>query len=103
MRGHTAHATPREAEAFTLTILRLFEASCATSWRSRRCPGRKSDSEKFAGAQRTYSVEAMMGGKHWALQAGTSHFFGDNFGRRSIFSTSIAMAPASTPTPPPGR
>ena len=79
--GHTAHATPEEAEAFTLTILRLFEDFLRDFLAIPTIPGRKSDSEKFAGARRTYSVEAMMGGKHWALQAGTSHFFGDNFGK----------------------
>ena len=79
--GHTAHATPEEAEAFTLTILRLFEEFLREFLAIPTIPGRKSDSEKFAGAQRTYSVEAMMGGKHWALQAGTSHYFGDNFGK----------------------
>jgi prolyl-tRNA synthetase len=44
-------------------------------------PGVKSESEKFAGAHRTYTVEAMMGGKNWALQAGTSHDLADNFSR----------------------
>ncbi len=79
--GHTAHATPEEAEAFTLTILTLFEKFLREFLAIPTIPGRKSDSEKFAGAQRTYSIEAMMGGKHWALQAGTSHYFGDNFGK----------------------
>ncbi len=44
-------------------------------------PGLKTESEKFAGALRTHTVEAMMGGKRWALQAGTSHDLGDHFGR----------------------
>jgi prolyl-tRNA synthetase len=44
-------------------------------------PGEKTESEKFAGALKTYTVEAMMGGKRWALQAGTSHNLGDHFGR----------------------
>jgi prolyl-tRNA synthetase len=44
-------------------------------------PGLKTESEKFAGALRTHTVEAMMGGKFWALQAGTSHDLGDHFGR----------------------
>lgn len=79
--GHTAHATAEEAEAFTLAILRLFERFLREVLAIPTIPGRKSDAEKFAGAQRTYSVEGMMGGKHWALQAGTSHYFGDNFGR----------------------
>jgi prolyl-tRNA synthetase len=43
--------------------------------------GIKTESEKFAGALRTHTVEAMMGGKFWALQAGTSHDLGDHFGR----------------------
>ena len=79
--GHTAHQTAEEAEAFTLTILNLFERFLREFLAIPTVPGRKSDSEKFAGAQRTYSVEAMMGGKHWALQAGTSHYFGENFGQ----------------------
>jgi prolyl-tRNA synthetase len=78
--GHTAHATAEEAEALTLTILDLFERFLREFLAIPTVPGRKSESEKFAGAQRTYSVEAMMGGKHWALQAGTSHYFGENFG-----------------------
>jgi prolyl-tRNA synthetase len=79
--GHTAHSSDAEAEEFTLTILRIFERFLREHLAIPTVPGRKSESEKFAGAQRTYSVEAMMGGKHWALQAGTSHYFGDNFGR----------------------
>jgi prolyl-tRNA synthetase len=79
--GHTAHASDEEAEAFTLTILRLFEKFLREELAIPSIPGRKSDAEKFAGAQRTYSVEAMMGGKYWALQSGTSHYFGTNFGK----------------------
>ena len=79
--GHTAHATAEEAEAFTMTILQLFTDFLQNELAIPVVPGRKSESERFAGAQRTFSVEAMMGGKHWALQAGTSHYFGDNFGR----------------------
>jgi prolyl-tRNA synthetase len=44
-------------------------------------PGLKTETEKFAGALRTHTIEAMMGGKFWALQAGTSHDLGDHFGR----------------------
>ncbi|MFN8536772.1 MAG: proline--tRNA ligase [Thermomicrobiales bacterium] len=79
--GHTAHASDAEAEDFTLAILTIFERFLRETLAIPTIPGRKSDAERFAGAQRTYSVEAMMGGKHWALQAGTSHYFGDNFGR----------------------
>lgn len=79
--GHTAHATAEEAIARTLLMLEIFreflEELCAIP----TIPGRKSESEKFAGAAHTYTVEAMMGGKQWALQAGTSHYFGDHFGR----------------------
>ena len=79
--GHTAHATAEEAEAFTMTILQLFTDFLQNELAIPVVSGRKSESERFAGAQRTFSVEAMMGGKHWALQAGTSHYFGDNFGK----------------------
>lgn len=79
--GHTAHASDGEAEEFTLTILAIFERFLREFLAVPSIPGRKSDAEKFAGAQRTYSVEAMMGGKNWALQAGTSHYFGTNFGK----------------------
>jgi prolyl-tRNA synthetase len=79
--GHTAHATAEEAEAFTMTILAIFRDFLQDELAIPVIPGRKSESERFAGAQRTFSVEAMMGGKGWALQAGTSHYFGDNFGK----------------------
>jgi prolyl-tRNA synthetase len=79
--GHTAHATAEEAEAFTMTILQLFTDFLQNELAVPVIPGRKSESERFAGAQRTFSIEAMMGGKNWALQAGTSHYFGDNFGK----------------------
>ena len=79
--GHTAHATPEEAEARTLLMLEIFQTFLEELLAIPTIPGRKSESEKFAGALRTYSVEAMMGGKGWALQAGTSHNLGDHFGR----------------------
>ncbi len=79
--GHTAHATAEEAVERTLLMLEIFrlflEEQCAIP----TIPGVKSEAEKFAGAERTYTVEAMMGGKKWALQAGTSHYFGQHFGR----------------------
>ncbi|HEX5501065.1 MAG TPA: proline--tRNA ligase [Thermomicrobiales bacterium] len=79
--GHTAHATAEEAEAFTLTILDLFHTFLTEELAVPSIPGVKSEAEKFPGAQRTYTVESMMGGKKWALQNGTSHYFGDHFGR----------------------
>ena len=78
--GHTAHETHEEAEAETLMILDLY---AATSERVLAMPvvkGQKSESEKFAGALRTYSIEALMGDGR-ALQAGTSHNLGQNFAK----------------------
>ncbi len=78
--GHTAHETHEEAEAETLMILDLY---ADTSERVLAMPvvkGQKSDSEKFAGALRTYSIEALMGDGR-ALQAGTSHNLGQNFAK----------------------
>jgi prolyl-tRNA synthetase len=76
--GHTLHATEEEAEEETLKMLQVYRSfheevlAVPVVW------GRKSDSEKFAGAQKTYSIEALMGdGK--ALQAGTSHNLGQHF------------------------
>jgi prolyl-tRNA synthetase len=79
--GHTAHASLDEAEERTLQMLDVYRDLCETELAIPVIPGLKSDSEKFAGALRTYTIEAMMGGKHWALQSGTSHNLGDHFGR----------------------
>src|SRR5881409_3506912 len=76
--GHTAHETEAEAEEETLKILRLYQETVETELAVPVIPGRKSDSEKFAGALRTYSIEALMGDGR-ALQAGTSHNLGQNF------------------------
>ncbi|MBZ5701595.1 MAG: proline--tRNA ligase [Acidobacteriia bacterium] len=76
--GHTAHATREEAEAETRQMLDIYTDFAVNDAAIPVIPGKKSDAEKFAGAQTTYSIEAMMGdGK--ALQAGTSHFLGQNF------------------------
>src|SRR6266481_6132911 len=76
--GHTAHATREEAEAETLQMLETYADFAINDAAIPVIPGRKSDAEKFAGADVTYSIEAMMGdGK--ALQSGTSHFLGQNF------------------------
>jgi prolyl-tRNA synthetase len=76
--GHTAHATREEAEAETRQMLDIYTDFAVTDAAIPVIPGVKSDAEKFAGAQTTFSIEAMMGdGK--ALQAGTSHFLGQNF------------------------
>ncbi|HXA00268.1 MAG TPA: proline--tRNA ligase [Candidatus Dormibacteraeota bacterium] len=76
--GHTAHATQQEAEEETLQMLDTYTDFAVNEAAIPVIPGKKSDAEKFAGADITYSIEAMMGdGK--ALQAGTSHFLGQNF------------------------
>jgi prolyl-tRNA synthetase len=79
--GHTVHRTEEEAEAETLLILReVYQDFMEKELALPVIAGRKSESEKFAGALRTYSLEAMMGdGK--ALQNGTSHNLGQNFAR----------------------
>src|ERR1700739_160866 len=78
--GHTAHATYEEAQAETRQMLDIYTDFAVNEAAIPVIPGRKSDSEKFAGADVTYSIEAMMGdGK--ALQAGTSHNLGQNFAK----------------------
>ncbi|HTZ34061.1 MAG TPA: proline--tRNA ligase [Methylomirabilota bacterium] len=76
--GHTAHATREEAVEETKQMLDVYTDFAVNDAAIPVIPGAKSDSEKFAGADVTYSIEAMMGdGK--ALQSGTSHFLGQNF------------------------
>lgn len=78
--GHTAHATLDEAEAETRQMLGIYTDMAVNDAAIPVIPGRKSESEKFAGADITYAIEAMMGdGK--ALQAGTSHNLGQNFAK----------------------
>jgi prolyl-tRNA synthetase len=78
--GHTAHATYEEAEEETLKMLEVYRVFAEETLAIPVYPGVKSDSERFAGALRTYCIEAMMqDGK--ALQAGTSHNLGQNFAK----------------------
>ncbi len=78
--GHTAHATYEEAEKEAMLILDLYRKFAEEYMAMPVITGRKTESEKFAGAVHTYSIEAMMqDGK--ALQAGTSHNLGQNFAR----------------------
>jgi len=78
--GHTAHATLEEAEAETRQMLDIYTDFAVNEAAVPVIPGRKSASERFAGADQTYSIEAMMGdGK--ALQSGTSHNLGQNFAK----------------------
>jgi prolyl-tRNA synthetase len=78
--GHTAHATAEEAEAETRQMLDVYADFAENEAAVPVVKGRKSQSEKFAGALRSYSIEAMMGDTR-ALQAGTSHNLGENFAR----------------------
>ena len=78
--GHTAHATDAEAEEETIKMLGVYRTFAEEHMALPVYCGRKTDAEKFAGAVRTYSIEAMMqDGK--ALQAGTSHNLGQNFAK----------------------
>ena len=78
--GHTAHATAEEAQAETIEMLNVYEEFCRNILAIPVLTGRKSEKEKFAGAVATYSIEAMMlDGK--SLQAGTTHFLGENFAK----------------------
>jgi prolyl-tRNA synthetase len=78
--GHTAHASADEAEAETLQMLDIYADFAENEAAVPVVRGRKSESEKFAGAMRSYTIEAMMGDTR-ALQAGTSHNLGENFAR----------------------
>ena len=78
--GHTAHATAEEAEARTVQMLNLYADFCQDFLAIPVVKGQKTDKEKFAGAEATYTIESLMhDGK--ALQSGTSHNFGDGFAR----------------------
>ena len=78
--GHTAHETAEEAQEETLKILALYKEFAETELAMPVVDGQKSESEKFAGASKTYSIEALMGDGR-ALQAGTSHNLGQNFAK----------------------
>jgi len=78
--GHTAHETQDEAQEETLKILGIYKEFAETELAMPVVDGQKSESEKFAGASRTYSIEALMGDGR-ALQAGTSHNLGQNFAK----------------------
>lgn len=78
--GHTAHATEREAQEETLRMLDIYADFAVNEAAVPVIPGRKTDNEKFSGAVDSYTIEAMMGDTR-ALQAGTSHFLGQNFSR----------------------
>ncbi len=78
--GHTAHETAEEAEEETRKMLGVYKNFAESELAMPVIDGRKTDSEKFAGADRTYSIEALMRDGR-ALQAGTSHNLGQNFAK----------------------
>ncbi len=83
--GHTAHATMEEAEKETLMILDIYKDVCEKALAMPVLTGKKPEYDKFPGAVDTYCIEAMMqDGK--ALQAGTSHFLGQNFAKSANIS-----------------
>jgi len=78
--GHTIHATKEEAIEETLTMLNIYKRTCADLLAIPMVTGLKTEKEKFAGAEQTYTIEALMhDGK--ALQSGTSHYFGQGFAK----------------------
>ena len=78
--GHTVHATAEEAQERTIQMLNVYADFCEQYLAIPMIKGRKTDKEKFAGAEATFTIEALMhDGK--ALQSGTSHNFGDGFAR----------------------
>jgi len=78
--GHTAHATAEEAEEETVLALEIYRSLAEDILAIPVITGRKTEIEKFAGAEHTYSIEAMMRDKK-ALQSGTSHNLGQNFAK----------------------
>lgn len=78
--GHTVHATQAEAVEETLKMLKVYQEHVESILAIPVIPGEKSESERFPGAVNTYCIEAMMQDKK-ALQAGTSHFLGQNFAK----------------------
>ena len=78
--GHTLHTSEEEARKETLQMLEIYADTCEQELAMPVIRGNKTDKEKFAGAEETYTVEAMMhDGK--ALQSATSHYFGDGFAK----------------------
>ncbi len=78
--GHTMHATAEEAKAVTERMLNIYADFCENVLAMPVTRGQKTEKEKFNGAEATYTIECMMH-DHKALQAGTSHYFGDGFAK----------------------
>ena len=86
--GHTAHQTKEEAQKETLDILELYKKLAEEYLAIPVYTGLKTEAEKFAGADKTYCIEAMMLDKK-ALQAGTSHNLGQNLLKHLMLSFSL--------------
>ena len=78
--GHTAHATKEGAVEDAEAMLKQYALLCSDLLAIPVVTGKKSPSERFAGADDTYTIEALMQ-NGWALQSGTSHFLGQSFGK----------------------
>lgn len=78
--GHTAHASAEDAVKTAVESLDMYASVCEDMLAMPTVKGRKSPAERFAGADDTYTIEALMQ-NGWALQSGTSHFLGQNFAR----------------------
>merc|ERR1719367_2147696 len=78
--GHTAHASREEADAQAREVLDLYVALAREELAMPLVPGRKSANERFAGAEETYTIE-VLAQNGMAIQAGTSHFLGQNFAK----------------------
>ncbi len=78
--GHTMHETPEEAKEETLRMLKIYEDFYLESLAIPAVTGQKTEKEKFAGAEATYTIEPMMH-NGVALQGGTTHYFGDGFAK----------------------
>jgi prolyl-tRNA synthetase len=92
--GHTCHATGEEADERARLMLEVYRRFFEEDLAIPIVPGLKTESEKFAGALRTHTVEAMMGGKFWALQAGLPMIWETTSGAcsTSAFSTVTVSA-----------
>ena len=78
--GHTVHSTPQEAKERTIQMLNIYADVIENLLAIPTIKGKKTEKEKFAGAEDTYTVETLMHDGR-ALQAGTSHYFGQNFSK----------------------
>ena len=78
--GHTAHATAESANEDAICMMENYAALCEDLLSMSVVRGVKSPSERFAGAEETYTIEALMQ-NGWALQSGTSHYLGQSFGK----------------------